>query len=179
MWCRGAETPAGLAFAAGHRCLDVLRSFYALSLRRRHVTAVSLPESCWLSLSLLPTRNPAKLWTRQATAFWPRLSAVCTSLGLQRRHGGHPQGGVRGLCKRDTSLRARVRRDVSGALQTRGDLIRHLRQPCGLLVRYSSQTRVSARAAPSSPSTKIGAVDSARRHRRDPGGLVTSRVDGA
>ena len=61
--------------------------------------------------------------------------------------------GVRGQCARETlAFGARVRRDVSGALLSRGDLIRNLRRPCGLLVSYTSQTRVSARAAPTSPS---------------------------
>ena len=58
LWCRGAKAPAGLAFAAGHRCSDVLRSLYELSLRRRHVAAVTPRRAVEGSASPVPHARP-------------------------------------------------------------------------------------------------------------------------
>ena len=119
MWCRGAETPAGLAFAAGHLCAGVLRSLVELSLRRRHVTAVSLPESCW-SLSELPTQHrDLKLRLPQATASGRGSVPFAPCWAYSGRMVDTRIRGVGGL-KRGTSLRDQ--RHLSGALQTRGRL---------------------------------------------------------
>ena len=81
MWCRGAETPAGLAFAAGHRCSDVLRSLAGLPLRWRPAPPRErfLPE-----LSCYATGESAGPGCQSLG--WPEAAARCKAL-LHRSFG--------------------------------------------------------------------------------------------
>ena len=133
-----------------------------------------LPESSFSKVLCRYAKLRAQTAHNASHSLWPRLSAVCTSLGLQRPHGGHPH---KAACegKRGTSLRcAGSARRIGGSSDSWGPHAgphAALRAPC----QVTTQTRVSARAHHESEhDTKIGTC---RRARSTPssGGLPQRR----
>ena len=117
-------------------------------MRRRRVARRNCPESPWVLNSAARPRPQRRIRDRGLVAgsHWLPSCLVLQhrSFGLQRHHFA-----TRRHARRGTS---RVQRDIPGALQSRGALIRDLRRPCVLLVRCKAKRRRGARAHANSAS---------------------------
>ena len=137
--------------------------------------ALAAPASNYSRRAVSPwtAATPPRLRrSRLPAGDWPAGKLLLPRWAYSGRIGGHPQTRRARARAREALAFDEISARLSGALQTRRELIRDLRLPCGLLVSYTAKhgCRRGPRhlAAPTSPSTvpksaRAGEVDALER----------------